>query len=155
MIRRSQLDMSVAAPSGSSRSAGRLEDEMGSCRHELWGRKMHRRAFFHWNVLSSRSVPGFPMPYREDGHGTQGPTGLKSSHVCLSSSFWQEYNEYKEKRKRKKAKREKKKAEEEKAAKKAEPAKIKKARWNSKKGLIFWFGWMVFPCFFWVVVFLF
>ena len=66
------------------------------------------------------------MPHGDDGHGTQGPTGLKSSHVCLSSSFWQECNEYKEKRKRKKAKREKKKAEE--TAKKAEPAKIKKAR---------------------------
>ena len=81
MIRRSQLDMSLAAASGIRTADSRRKNGKRECHDEMRGRKMHQ-AFFHWNVLSSRSFPGLQSPH---GLRAGGPDSVKSSHVCLSS----------------------------------------------------------------------
>ena len=144
--------MSVAAASGMHDAPSRTIPGTGDGHDEKWGRKMHQ-AFFHWNVLPSRSVPGHQSPHALHGRRSAGPDSIKSSHDFLSSSFWQVWRQLAEKKKEMKAAKKAKRKKEAEEAKKREDRAAKKAGWDSKKGLIFWFGWMVCKCFFWVVVF--
>ena len=102
MIRRSQLDMSLAAASGIRTADSRRKNGKRECHDEMRGRKMHQ-AFFHWNVLSSRSVPGHQSPHALHGRRSAGPDSIKSSHDFLSSSFWQVWRQLAEKKKEMKA----------------------------------------------------
>ena len=87
---------------------------------------MHQ-AFFHWNVLSSRSVPGHQSPHALHGRRSAGPDSIKSSHDFLSSSFWQVWRQLAEKKKEMKAAKKAKRKKEAEEAKKREDRAAKKA----------------------------
>lgn len=70
---------------------------------------MHQ-AFFHWNVLPSRCVPGHQRPLALHARRSAGLDSIKSSHDFLSSSFWQVWRHLAERKKEMKAAKKAKKA---------------------------------------------